>query len=301
MNLNKHFIDTITNTFGDQGQNWLKQLPSLLEILQEQWQFDVISILPNLNYNFVALVEKRNNQKAILKCGVPNNELFNEIAALQIYHGMGAVSIFEADPLNAAFMLDYIDTGISLEKITSQDQATTIFVDIISELHTNKIPQTHSFPSLKDYFQTLMDAKSHPKLGHKLIDKAQNISTDLLCSMNSTVLLHADLHHQNILKKTNNVWLAIDPKGVIGEAEAEVGAFMRNPAPLLFTELNAKKILNERLHLLADKTSFDIKRLWGWSFSQSVIAAIWNYNDKGDLYNAFWQCAEILSDMNIRC
>jgi streptomycin 6-kinase len=40
----------------------------------------------------------------------------------------------------------------------------------------------------------------------------------------------AILHHYNVLFDIESaVWVAIDPKGVVGELEYEVGAIIRNP------------------------------------------------------------------------
>jgi len=41
------------------------------------------------------------------------------------------------------------------------------------------------------------------------------------------VVLHGDLHHFNILSSGDR-WLAIDPKGIIGEPEFEPAAYLEN-------------------------------------------------------------------------
>ena len=51
--------------------------------------------------------------------------------------------------------------------------------------------------------------------------------------MSAPVVLHGDLHHYNILAATREQSLAIDPQGVIGEPEYEVGALLRNPFDLV--------------------------------------------------------------------
>ena len=43
------------------------------------------------------------------------------------------------------------------------------------------------------------------------------------------MLLHGDLQHYNVLLDKDRGWVAIDPKGVVGELEYEVGALLRNP------------------------------------------------------------------------
>lgn len=43
--------------------------------------------------------------------------------------------------------------------------------------------------------------------------------------------MHGDLHHENILSSVREPWLAIDPKGLIGESEYEVISFLLNNVP----------------------------------------------------------------------
>jgi streptomycin 6-kinase len=74
-------------------------------------------------------------------------------------------------------------------------------------------------------------------------------------------LLHADLHHHNILAAERHPWLAIDPKGVIGDAAYE-------RAPL------------------------------GWELVQSVLSAWWSFEDHGHGYEAALHIAELISRLH---
>ena len=49
------------------------------------------------------------------------------------------------------------------------------------------------------------------------------------------VLLHGDLHHDNILSATRAPWLIIDAKGLVGDSGYDLGAFLYNPIPDLLT------------------------------------------------------------------
>src|SRR5512132_4359180 len=67
------------------------------------------------------------------------------------------------------------------------------------------------------------------RISKQLVEAAQKVFSDLGTSQSRPRLLHGDLHHYNILFDSNRGWLAIDPKGVIGELEYEIGAVLRNP------------------------------------------------------------------------
>lgn len=54
-------------------------------------------------------------------------------------------------------------------------------------------------------------------------------ATELLNSMQSQVVLHGDIHHGNILDFGAHGWLAIDPKGLLGERGFDFANIFCNP------------------------------------------------------------------------
>jgi streptomycin 6-kinase len=73
-------------------------------------------------------------------------------------------------------------------------------------------------------------------------------------------------------------WVAIDPKGLIGEPEYEVSAALRNPT--LKTNVYADAAIIERWVAIAvDELGFDRMRMLGWCFSQAILSSIWALED----------------------
>lgn len=103
--------------------------------------------------------------------------------------------------------------------------------------------------------------------------------------MSSTVLLHGDLHHGNILAGTRKKWIAIDPKGVIGEPEYDVGAFLRNPMSILISNNDVEDLIKRRIDTISKMTGYDKERITQWGFSQAVLSAIWAFED----HQAGWE------------
>jgi streptomycin 6-kinase len=101
---------------------------------------------------------------------------------------------------------------------------------------------------------------------------------ELASSQRNARLLHGDLHHYNVLADSQRGWLAIDPKGVIGEPEYEIGAVLRNPheRPDLFISASA---IERRLTRFAKRLNLDLQRALAWGFAQAVLSAIWSIED----------------------
>ena len=108
----------------------------------------------------------------------------------------------------------------------------------------------------------------------------ESIFAEYVPSQGERVLLHGDLHHWNILSATREPWLAIDPKGVIGEREYDVGAFMRNPWGAVTPEFNElKRLLARRVDVFVEMLGFECERVIGWSLAQAMLSAWWCVED----------------------
>jgi streptomycin 6-kinase len=120
----------------------------------------------------------------------------------------------------------------------------------------------------------------------------------LSASQHEPRLLHGDLQHYNVLFDSERGWLAIDPKGVVGETEYEIGAVLRNPIeqPDLFT---SRDIIERRTRKLAERLGLDYGRILSWAFAQAVLSAIWEIEDgfPVDAMNPQLRLAEVLQPM----
>jgi streptomycin 6-kinase len=113
--------------------------------------------------------------------------------------------------------------------------------------------------------------------------------------MDETFLLHGDLHHWNILSTDRELWLAIDPKGVLGEPAYEVGAWLRNPFPQILTFDQPRKVIARRLDQFADQLTLARDRMLGWGIAQAVLASWWSFEDEGDDWDSWLAYAGIIS------
>ena len=111
-----------------------------------------------------------------------------------------------------------------------------------------------------------------------LVSAGQQTYLDLCASQGQPRLLHGDLQHYNVLFDSDRGWLAVDPKGVIGELEYEIGAALRNPYehPELFI---SRTTIERRLEQFTDKLNLDYERTLRWAFAQAVLSAIWLIED----------------------
>jgi streptomycin 6-kinase len=293
-NLSQSVIELHRST----GVEWLAQLPSLLDELALRWSLTISPAFVPLSYNYVAPAVSSDGRALVLKVGVPNPELITEIEALRVFQGRGSVELIDADPEKGALLLERLVPGENLISL-DDEKATSIAVRVMRKLW-KEVPADHSFPTIEKWgegFKRLrreFDGGCGPFPG-RLVERAEATFTELLASPHKPVLLHGDLHHGNILSAEREAWLALDPKGVVGEAAYEVGAFLRNPMPQLLDVPHLDRLLARRIDQLAEELGFDRERLLQWAIAQAVLSAWWSYEDHGHGWEPAITCARHLA------
>ena len=129
----------------------------------------------------------------------------------------------------------------------------------------------------------------------RLVEEAESLFADLLATEGGLLLLHGDLHQKNILSARREPWLAIDPKGVVGEAAYDTAALLHNPVEALGVP-DPKRLTERRLDVLAGEPGLDRDRIRAWAFAQAVLAAYWALEDGGRVWNEPLTFAKLIAE-----
>lgn len=293
------FARTMTELHGAAGAEWLDSLPSLVADFAGRWSLNVLPPFEPLSYNYVAPALRADGTDVVLKVGVPNPELLTEIEALRLYAGHGIVQILEADPDRGALLLERLKPGTPLSTLADDERATSIAAQVMRQLW-RPVPAEHPFPSLAKWTAGMRRLRDHFEGGTgpfpiPLVEMAENLFAELMGSMAQPVLLHGDLHHDNILSAERQPWLALDPKGIVGEPAYEVGALLHNPRPQLLAAPHPDRMLARRVDQLTEELGFDRSRIVGWGLAQAVLSAWWSFEDHGHGWEWAIACAELLA------
>jgi streptomycin 6-kinase len=150
----------------------------------------------------------------------------------------GAVLMTWWNGNGAARVLAHGGSAILLERASSQDSlaemsrrgdddtSLSILCRTLAALHSPRIvPPPSNLSRLAEWFQDLHRFAS----ADMLLARGSAIADDLLVSPRDEVVLHGDMHHENVLCFGDRGWLAIDPKGLIGERGYDYANIFRNP------------------------------------------------------------------------
>lgn len=217
--------------------------------------------------------------RVVLKITKKSGDESHSGKVLRAYGGDGAVRVYESE--TDAVLVERLEPGehlVELVKRGEDEEATRILAQVIGKLAHHEAPA--ECPTVADWKRSFDRylATADQQVPRALVHDARHVYQDLASSQRTTMLLHGDLQHYNVLFDNERGWVAIDPKGVVGELEYEVGALLRNPVEL--PELYTHPVtINRRLEILCDLLQLDHSRTLNWSFAQAVLSAIWGIED----------------------
>jgi streptomycin 6-kinase len=288
MEIPSKFAHKIRERLGKAGDAWIRELPAFVEQLSQHW--DVTIGAPfELSYNYVARARRRDGSEGVIKVGPPweDGELDREIHALRLYDGHGTCRLLESDVGHQAMLLERLRPGKMLLEVAASDDdaATRIGADVMRRLWrpVADLPDPRLFRPLAEWFEAFQRHRAAyggpGPFPPAVLERAEALANDLLASAPTDVLLHADFHHYNVLSSERASWLAIDPKGMLGDPGYEIGPFLLNPWSDDMPKDPA--LLRRRLDILADELQYDRDRLRDWGIAHAVLSACWSAEDHG--------------------
>jgi streptomycin 6-kinase len=221
----------------------------------------------------------RDGESVVLKITKQAGDESHSGQVLRAYGGVGAARVYEAE--TGAVLLERLRPGdqlVDVVKCGSDEEATQILAGVMSKLAGHQAPS--ECPTIADWgrgFDRYLESGDR-QVPLTLVYEARDLYRELTSSQRTPMLLHGDLQHYNILFDDKRGWVAIDPKGVVGELEYEVGALLRNPVemPELLTD---PATIKRRLEILTTSLHLDYSRTLKWSYAQAVLSAIWEIED----------------------
>jgi streptomycin 6-kinase len=216
---------------------------------------------------------------AMLKIAIEAEEKFGGLL-LKWWDGQGVAQVFAHE--DEALLMERAEGPASLAEMAGDmapgggdDEASRLICAVIARLHA-PAPGTHSLPDLVPlvhWFRELEPAAA--RHGGILIACAASAS-ELLALERDVVPLHGDIHHGNILDFGSRGWLAIDPKGLIGERGFDYANLFCNPEAAVAL---APGRLARQVDVVAEAAGLERQRLLKWIMVYAGLSAGWFLGD----------------------
>jgi streptomycin 6-kinase len=232
---------------------------------------------PIFTHSSTLLPVRRGEEPAMLK--IAHGEEERSGAALMVWWGGdGAARVLAHD--GDALLLERAVGKRSLEAMANQgrdDDATRIICAAAARLHAPRSePLPPTLVPLTRWFAELEPAAA--KHGG-LLARAAVTARELLATPREIAVLHGDIHHGNILDFGSRGWLAIDPKGLIGERGFDYVNLLRNPDDEIAM---APGRFERQATVVSEAAGLERSRLLRWTLAFAGLSAAWILGEGDD-------------------
>lgn len=275
------FVENVIRTCRAKGELWLSRLPETIEELEDLWTIKTGPHFSNLTYNFVTSAEMKDGSKAVLKIGLPVDdlEIYSEAEFLRIADGRGAVKLLAENRTRRAMLLERLEPGCDLKQVYRGDRSQMVKTAArVLKRTVAEPPSEYEFLiDLRDWFEKLHDSESgefpagHMEKTRKIADRQEAIK-----------LIHGDYHHTNVLSRGANDFVVIDPKGVIGDVRYDIGVFLNNHLWYAEPGREHRAEMDEAVREFADQFGCPAASIVEWAFAQVTLSAYWTFTEGGE-------------------
>jgi streptomycin 6-kinase len=246
---------------------------------------------PIVSRNARLLPVRVGGEGAMLKVATEAEERLGGVL-MEWWHGDGAARVLARD--EHALLLERAEGGRSLADMAHggcDEEACRILCAVAARLHA---PRAKPLPELIPLSQRFEELEPAAGAHGGILVRCAETARALLRDPREVGVLHGDLHHGNVLDFGARGWLAIDPKGLVGERAFDFANIFTNPdlddpaRPLA----TGPETFARRVEIVAEAAKLDRTRLLRWILAWTGLSAAWFLGD-GDSAAVDLQVAEL--------
>jgi streptomycin 6-kinase len=209
---------------------------------------------------YVVRAELEDGTPAVLKLQHSHREDEQEADALERWDGDGAIRLLARDDDRHALLLERCEPGTPLSR--NMDDPLGVLIELLPRLWKD----ASGFRTLADEVAWWLEEGDISRLTpSRLRDRAVTLARELAPTQGELVLVHQDLHGDNVLAARREPWLVIDPKPLAAEREFALAPIVRS------SELgHSKRDALHRLDRLCGELGLDRERARAWTIVQTT-------------------------------
>lgn len=256
------------------GTQWLAGLPQSIRTRCSEWDLDIVGELSH-GSNAVAIPVARGNDAFVLRMTPPGPDVSDQIRALQFWDGRGTVQLFDADADNGAMLLERLAMDESLSRLPVAEAVATLG----RMMRRLAIPAPPEVPSTAALVQTRTVElepdwhRLHKPFDKALLAEALDVAVDLSVTV-SDLAVNGDLHSDQVLRGTRELWLTVDPTLLRGDIAYDL-------ARVLWTridEMNGSAEVIEHFDAAVQEADLDRDRARNWVVFRTIDYWLWGLN-----------------------
>jgi streptomycin 6-kinase len=264
---------------------WLERVPELVADSCEEWGLTLGEPYAAGAGGYTAPAEAADGAHAVLKLSYPHRESEHEVDALELWDGNGAVRVLARSDDGFALLLERCEPGTPVAE-QGADVSLGVLIALLPRLWVTAGEPFHTLADEAAWWVSYLPRQwddVRPPYPRRLLEAGLDALTTLPPTQGELVLLHQDLHAENVLAAQREPWLVIDPKPLLGEREFAVAPIVRS-----FELGHSRKDVLYRFDRLTAELDLDRERARGWAIGQTLA---WTFNSHwraNHLNTALW-------------
>ena len=213
------------------GKDFYAEILNHLEVYSEKWNLFDFEFVEYYSFNAIFFCKSELYGDCVLK-------IYGEISeynALREYNNSGKFcKVFECDLENTVMLIERIIPGKMLREEASLEKRLAVFSELFDGLHIAPknpvIPDSSGISAFTEWVINTADYIINKREDNKKLYihalKAKDIYLDMLSVYDKKLLIHGDLHCDNIISCKNGKYKIVDPFGWIGDPVFEIGRYI---------------------------------------------------------------------------
>ncbi len=271
-----------------------------------RWQLSELKTVYETEYKAVYSSVAAEYGPVILKINQDTAQLAEEYALLHQLNGAGCCKVYAYDEAQGMLLEECLLPGTVLREEEALEKRIGAFQSVFCQIHQDMSVQNATdmdAPIYRDWLEDVCQYCEEHHVDGLFADRAKQaraICEEMFAKYPERILLHGDLHHDNILLRADGTYGMIDPKGVIGPEILDIPRFIMN-------EIDTKHTGAQEQHMravvcaISEAFFYPLEDVAKVYFMEVVLGNLWCLQDGEDV-NAeeieiaekiFVQCDEI--------
>lgn len=252
-----------------------------------RWELDHLETIYEHSTKGVYTAESKLFGPVILKIDQHRPQLESEYRMLARLSGDHSCKAYAFDESAGLLLEERIFPGTALRREASLEKRVRMFLQVFREIH---MPESSGVTYL-NWLERSCEYCVRNRVAEEMASRARLFCAEMFEKYPDRVLLHGDLHHDNLLLRADGSYAMIDPKGVVGPAIMDLPRFILNE-PDTDHAGSDRRHIEEVIRLLGTQSGYpeaDIRKLF---YMETVLANIWRMEDGGEMNRRETELAE---------
>jgi len=211
------------------------------------------------------------------------------VEALNAFGSHRAAAVLDVLRKEGAVLLERVTPGERLASIATEDEAMAVVARLFAD-GWPRVPDRPSATPLRIFAESLAIAAA----GDREFERPAALLEKLIATSTDQVLLHGDLHYDNILSSDRAGYLLIDPKGATGDPAFDIGYLVSRPMPAALGGLSLEDAIDRRLAFLPKSFGLDPQRVAAFAYVAAALSTAWAREDDDQAHDEFVHATRIL-------